>query len=111
MADVISKIEQFRTCNDIHQYKLILEAADLFISQFPDGIIEPGQLDVGIALLRELRNISIVTSLREYEYNYDLDRDIRNKTIKTFKLCIPASHKKLRGITELLLGMKEDSVG
>jgi hypothetical protein len=105
------KIETFDNINDIHQYRIILDAADLFINSYAEGVTNKDELNLGISLLRELIGISMIGSLREYEFDYDLEREIRHKKIKVFKLCIPSSHEELRGLTEMLLGMKENAVG
>jgi hypothetical protein len=105
------KIETFNRTNDVHQYRMILDAADLFIKNYAKGVTNKDELDLGVNLLREIIGITMIGSLREYESDYDLEREIRHKKIKVFKLCIPSSHEELRGLTEMLLGMKENAVG
>jgi hypothetical protein len=108
---LLEQINLFKEKNDLHQYRILLNIADSFIQKYSNGVTNDSELDLGILLLRELISLTYLSSLRQYENDFDLDREIRHKKIKVFKLCIPSSHEKLRGITELLLGMKENSVG
>jgi hypothetical protein len=110
-SKIKEKIDDFNRINDVHQYQILLDAANLFIDSYTNGVTSNDELDLGISLLRELIGIAMIGSLPEYEYDYDLQREIRHKKIKVFKLCIPSSHKQLRGLTEMLLGMQENSVG
>lgn len=110
ITKIRNKIEEYNRINDIHQYKIMLDAADLFIENYPNGVATESELDLGIELLRELISLAMIGSLRQYEDNYELRREILRYKIKVFKLCIPSSHAKLRGLTEMLLGMKENSV-
>jgi hypothetical protein len=68
------------------------------------------ELKLGTELLRELMSVTLVTSLHQYEYNYDLQNDILYKKLAVFRLCIPESHSSLRGFTEMLVGMKENEL-
>gem|GEM_PF-6679999 len=111
LEQIKNRIYLFNSKNDIHQYKELLDIADKFINSFPYGIETQEELDLGIILIKELISISYIFSLKQYESDFDLEKEIRYKKIKIFKLCIPNSHQKLRGITELLLGMKENIVG
>lgn len=111
MNDIKKRIASFKEKNDVHQYSVLLKIADDFIMTFSNGVNEGEELDLGIDLLRELISINYIFSFKEYEGNFDLDKEIRYKKIKIFKLCIPTSHAKLRGMTELLLGMRENIVG
>lgn len=104
------QIDQYNTLNDIHQYQLLLDTANLFLNTYPNGVETEEELDLGIKLLRELISLTYIASDKQYESNFELEKEIRYCKIKVFKMCIPASHSKLRGLTELLLGMKEDIV-
>ncbi len=110
ITEIRNKIGEYNRVNDIHQYRIILDAANLFIENYPNGVVAELELDLGIELLRELITLEMISSLRQYEYNYALQTEIIRYKIKVFKLCIPSSHAKLRGLTEMLLGMKENSV-
>lgn len=111
IEEIRTQIKHYSDLNDIHQYRLMLNATDLFIKTFSNGVENKEDLRLGIEIIKHLAGLSYLGSLREYEHNYDLDREIRNKKIKVFKLCIPESHADLRGLTELIMGMKENSVG
>ena len=54
--------------------------------------------------------MTYIVSYKQYDNDFELEKEIRHRKIKVFKLCIPSGYSKLRGITELLLGMKENSV-
>lgn len=111
MIEKINKqIDDFVSLSNIHQYQLLLDAASLFFTTYPNGVETEEALDLGIKLLRELISLTYITGDKQYESNFELEKEIRYCKIKVFKLCIPASHSKLRGLTELLLGMKEDIV-
>jgi hypothetical protein len=110
MNEIENKIDNYKSLNDVNHYKIILDAADLFILNYPNGVIDDLSLELGIKLLRELISLTYLGSLHQYEHNYDLQNEILFKKIKVFKLCIPESHSKLRGLTEMLVGMKENSV-
>lgn len=103
-------IENYQKDNNIKNYPIILEAANLFLKDFPNGVKYEEELELGIILLNELIKLSYIGSLREYENNFDLQNEILSKKIRVFKKCIPASHAKLRGYTEMLLGMKENEL-
>lgn len=108
---ILNKLTQFEKVKDIHQYRIILDAAKLFCEEFPSGVQSADDLHIGIILLRELVSISNIVFYKEYENDFVLEKEIRYAKVKVFKLCIPESHYKLRGLTELLLGMKENSAG
>jgi len=111
MIEIIrNKIQEFIRINDIHQYRMLLDIADLFFKTYPNGITNESELDVGISLLRELISLTYIVSYKQYDNDFELEKEIRHRKIKVFKLCIPSSCSKLRGLTELLLGMKENSV-
>lgn len=104
-------IKKYKSESNIHNYQLILEAANLFLKEFPNGVKTNEEFEVGILLLNELIKLSYIGSMREYENNFDLQNEILAKKIQVFKKCIPESHAKLRGYTEMLLGMKENELG
>jgi hypothetical protein len=110
IEEVKSKIEQYKRLKDIHQFQLILDGASIFIKSLPNGVTNEGELNIGIELLRELISVTMVTSLHQYEYNYDLQNEILYKKLAVFRLCIPNSHRELRGLTESLVGMKENEM-
>lgn len=110
LQEIQNKINQYKSANDIHQFQLILDAATLFIKDLPKGVNDESELLLGIDLLRCLMSVTMVTSLRQYEYNYDLQNEILYKKLIVFRLCIPDSHKQLRGLTEMLIGMKENEM-
>lgn len=109
IKEIKEQISTFLELNDIHKFSLILDAADSFIKAFPSGVKNNDELKLGIDLIRQLADLSYIGSLREYEFNFDLQNEILHKKIKVFKLCIPESHKELRGLTELIMGMKENA--
>jgi len=111
LQEVKNKIEEYQSLKDVHQYQLILDSASLFIKALPNGVTNDSELELGTELLRELMSVTMVTSLHQYEYNYDLQNDILHKKIAVFRRCIPETHSILRGFTEMLVGMKENSVG
>lgn len=111
MKEIKNKLEDFKKIDDIHQYQKLLDITDDFIAAFPSGVSNEIELDLGIDLLKELISLTYIGSLHQYEHNYKLQNEILKNKIKVFKLCIPESHAKLRGLTEMLLGMKENSVG
>jgi hypothetical protein len=110
LAEVTNKIEQYQTLNDVHQYQLILDASTVFIKALPLGVTNQGELSIGIELFRKLTSVTMITSLHQYEYDYDLQNDILYKKLAVFRLCIPDSHKGLRGLTEMLVGMQENEM-
>ncbi|UUV20445.1 hypothetical protein [Paenimyroides aestuarii] len=110
LEEVKIKLEQYEILNDIHQFKLILDASKIFIDCLPNGVTNTSELNLGIELFRKLMSITMVTSLHQYEYNYDLQNDILYKKLAVFRLCIPESHKNLRGLTEMLVGMRENEM-
>jgi hypothetical protein len=110
LQDVKNKIEEYQSLKDVHQYQLILDAASHFINSLPNGVTNESELKLGTELLRELMSVTMVTSLHQYEYNYDLQNEILYKKLAVFRLCIPESHSSLRGFTEMLVGMKENEL-
>ncbi len=110
IEEINNQIDHFENLNNLHQYQLLLDAANLFCSTYPNGVEAGDELDLGIKLVRALVSLSYISGEKQYESNFELEKEIRYSKIKVFKLCIPASHSKLRGLTELLLGMKEDIV-
>jgi hypothetical protein len=112
MIDKInSKIEKYDLLDDIHEHRTLLDASDLFIQNYPSGVNSKEELLIGIKLVRKLVSLSFIASMPQYEHNYDLQNDILVSKVKVFKLCISESHSELRGLTELILGMKENSLG
>lgn len=110
MFEVRNKIDNYIKANDVHQFQLILDASTIFIKSFPKGVDSQSDLKIGIELFRHLMSVTMITSLHQYEYNYDLQNEILYKKIAVFRACIPDSHKELRGITETLVGMKENEM-
>ncbi len=104
------KLQEYIEKNDIHQFNLILDAASNFIKSLPHGVTNVNEFDLGIKLLRALVSVTLVTSLHQYEYNYDLQNEILYKKLAVFRLCIPETHKELRGLTETLVGMRENEM-
>lgn len=111
MKDIKFRLEQYKQANDIHQYDLLLNIATDFICAYNEKLVENGELELGIEIIKEIETLTYLSSLARYEHEYDLHIRIHHTQIKTFKTCIPPSHAKLKGITELLLGMKENAVG
>lgn len=110
IAPIREKIAQYEASNDVHQHALIREAAHLFLELFPTEATPEHGLTEGISLIRHLQSLSYLGSLREYEHEYALHNEILTLKIRIYKRCIPTSHSELRGLTELLLGMKEDAL-
>ncbi|ELY1993127.1 hypothetical protein SL054_002497 [Flavobacterium psychrophilum] len=104
------KIEEYKKVNDVHQYQLILDASTIFIKSYSNGVSNESELNLGVELLRNLISVTMVTSLHQYEYNYELQNEILYKKIAVFRLCIPSSHGILRGFTETFVGMKENEM-
>ena len=111
MKDIKLRLEQYKQVNDIHQYDLLLNLATDFINAYNQKLVDNEELELGIEIIKELATLNYLGSLPQYEHEYDLHKRIRHTQIKTFKTCIPTSHAKLKGLTELLLGMKENAVG
>lgn len=111
IQEIRSQIAEFKNINDIHKFRMLLDTADLFINTYANGVTNESELDLGIELLRELISLTYIVSYKQYDGDFELEKEIRYKKIKVFKLCIPDSHAKLRGITELLVGMRENIVG
>jgi hypothetical protein len=74
------------------------------------GVKSESELKIGVELFRKLMSVTMVTSLHQYEYNYDLQNEILYKKLAVFRLCIPETHKVLRGLTEMLVGMSENEM-
>lgn len=111
MLEKVQKlIDKYDYLNDVDQYKLILEAASIFIKTLPNGISNNSEFEIGIRLFKKLNEITMITSLHQYEYDYDLQNEILYKKLAVFRLCIPEEYKKLRGLTETLVGMKENKM-
>jgi hypothetical protein len=110
LEEVKNKIEQYEKLNDVHQFQLILDASKIFIQSLPMGVTNTLELNLGIELFKKLMSVTMVTSLHQYEYNYDLQNEILYKKLAVFRLCIPDTHKDLRGLTEMLVGMKENEM-
>ena len=109
--EINTRLEEYKQLKDIHQYELLIRIAKDFVYNCEGKFVEGSQLELGIEIIRELVTLNYLGSLPQYEHNYDLHKQIRHAQIKVFKTCIPPSHEKLRGLTELLLGMKENAVG
>lgn len=109
--EIRKRIDDYKELNDIHQYKVILKIATDFILFYEKKSVDDSELELGIEIIRELTTLDYLGSLPQYEHDYDLQKTIRYLKIKVFKVCIPQSCSKLRGITELLIGMKENALG
>ncbi len=108
--DIKKRLEDSSNLNDIDTCKITIALADEFIASLPNGANSAEELDLGIELVRRLVSLTYITSTKEFENDHRLYRDILQRKIKVFKICIPAESSKLRGITELLLGMKENEL-
>lgn len=106
LQEVKDKIENYKKLNNIYQYQLILDAASTFIRNLPEGVNNDEELELGIELFELLMSITMISSLHEFEYNYDLQNEILYKKLAVFRTCIPQTHSKLRNLTEMLVGMK-----
>jgi len=107
ITEAKKKIEEYETKNDVHQFKLVLDAASIFISSLTHGVSTESELEMGIRIYKNLLSVNMITSLHQYEYDYDLQNEILYKKLGVFRLCIPETHKALRGLTETLVGMSE----
>ncbi|GAB5416940.1 MAG: hypothetical protein Crog4KO_18070 [Crocinitomicaceae bacterium] len=110
LKSIQDKITQYETANDVHQHALIRDAAALFLELFPTEATPENGYQEGVALVRHLQSLSYLGSMREYENDYALQNEILSLKIRVFKRCIPSTRSELRGLTELLLGMKEDAL-
>lgn len=108
--EIKHRLNEYKYQNDIHNYEMLLDIARDFIQVNDEKFVEGDALDLGIEIVRDLTTLSYLGSLPQYEHNYDLHKRIRHAQIKVFKTCIPPSHSRLKGLTELLLGMKENAV-
>jgi hypothetical protein len=110
-------IEAFKTRLDEikshrpYDHKRLLTLVDEFLQEYPSGARSKVELDLTIELFRELVALTYLTSTREYENDHKLYREILQKKIRLFKRCIPIEIKQVRGLTELLMGMREDELG
>ena len=112
MSEKIKDIlKQYTALNDVHSYRMVLDAAQLFLANHPNGADHPDDLKLGIELVRHLVELTHLSAMREYEHDYTLQNEILKTKIKLFKSCIPATHKELRGLTELMVGLKENELG
>lgn len=110
LEEVRNRMQQYDDAKDVHRFQLILDASDIFIKELPQGVTNTPELRLGIELLRHLISVTMITSLHQYEYNYDLQDEILYKKLAVFRRCIPESHKELRGFTEMLVGMRENEM-
>ncbi len=110
LKEIENKIKEYENLNDVYQFQLILDASKMFIDALPNGANNESELNLGVELFRKLVSITMVTSLHQYEYNYDLQNEILYKKLAVFRLCIPEKCKKLRGLTEMLVGMRENEM-
>lgn len=111
MSEEIKDIlKQYVALNDVHSYRMVLDAAQLFLTNNPNGA-HPDDLKLGIELFRHLIELTHLSAMREYEYDYTLQNEILKTKIRLFKSCIPSSHEELRGLTELIVGLKENELG
>ncbi len=104
------KIAQYEAADDIHQYGLIREAAHQYLELFPIEATPENGLEEGLILIRHLQRLSYLGSLPQYEHDYVLHNELLALKVRIFKRCIPSTHSELRGLTEMLLGMKEDAL-
>lgn len=110
LQPIREKIAQYEAANDIHQFGIIRDAAKEFLELFPTEATPDNGLDEGIQLIRHLQSLNYLGSLPQYEHEYALHNELLALKIKIFKRCIPESHGQIRGLTELILGMKEDQL-
>ncbi len=110
LTSIQDKITQYESANDVHQHALIRDAATLFLELFPTEATPENGYQEGIALIRHLQSLQYLSSMRKYENEYALHNEIKSLKIRVFKRCIPSTHSELRGLTELLIGMKENEL-
>lgn len=110
IEEIKNKINDYVSANDVHKFQLILDASSLFIQSFPNGVTSHSDLKIGVELFKQLVSVTMVTSLYQYEHNYDLQNEILYKKLAVFRTCIPDTHKDLRGLTEMLVGMGENEM-
>lgn len=110
LESIRKKIAQYEATDDVHQYALIREASHLFLELFPDEATLENGVKEGMMLVRHLQSLSYLGSMRQYENEYALQTEILTLKVRVFKRCIPSSHGELRGLTELMLGMKEGAL-
>ena len=89
---------------------MILEAARQYLELFPIEATPENGLEEGQTLVRYLQQLSYLGTLPQYEHEYALHNETLALKVRIFKRCIPSTHSELRGLTELLLGMKEDAL-
>ncbi|ASS49379.1 MAG: hypothetical protein A3D31_03345 [Candidatus Fluviicola riflensis] len=112
MIEIIkSKIEAYNVKKDVHSFELILEAADIFIECRKNGSISDDEIELSRNLIIKLVEVSFIASIPQYEHDYKLQNRMLIKKKQVFKLSIPESHKEIRGLTEMLIGMKENELG
>jgi len=110
LEDAKCKINKYTQKNDVHQFRLVLDAATIFIKFLPKGVSNELELNLGLEIFKNLISVTMVTSLHQYEYAYDLQNEILYKKLAVFRCCIPQSCKELRGLTETLVGMQENEM-
>ena len=104
------KIARYEAANDVHQHGLIIDAAHQFLELFPLEATPENGLSEGLSLIRHLQSLNYLGSITQYENNYALQNEILALKVRIFKRCMPTTHSELRGLTELILGMKEDAL-
>lgn len=109
--EIEEKISKYNELNDVHKFRIILDAADLYIKGREQGVISDSEIELGKAVFIKMVEISFVASLHQYEHDYKLQREMLIKKIRVFKYCIPDSHIEIRKVTEMLIGMKENELG
>jgi hypothetical protein len=109
--EIQERIALHEQLNDVHQYKLILEAADLYIDGRKTGEISDAEIELGREVVVKMVEVSFIASLPQYEHDYSLQREMLIKKIRAFKWAIPDSHTEIRGLTEMLVGHKENELG
>lgn len=110
-STIQNKLEEFKISKAKSAFRLVLEATDIFLKEYPNGVKTKEELELGIELIRSLVSASLICGTKEFENDHKLYREFLQKKIKVFKMCIPGEFKDLRGITELLFGMKENELG
>lgn len=110
LTNINATIKAFNEGESIQLYPKLLDAADQFVVQYRNGVTSDMALDVGIELFKALTSLSYIGQLREFEHDYKLHNRILLARVRVFKACIPPQLDKLRGLPEMLVGMKENEL-
>jgi hypothetical protein len=105
-----NELKELTSIRTIESCNKLIALSDAFVALFPRGVSTEEELDLGVDLVRKLVSASYITSTKEFEHDHRLYRNILRRKIQVFKMCIPQNFSKLRGITELLVGMKENEL-